>query len=107
MVATLTALNTLRRNYTAVLSRLGFRRTRPTSTAVAIPTGQCSACGEIETGGGMGLPARIPAVAFTFMGADGLTEIAKAILVLDVPRMREVGRLLSQTVNGAIRAAGA
>lgn len=47
MVATLTALNTLRRNYTAVLSRLGFRRTRPTSTAVAIPTGQCSACGEI------------------------------------------------------------
>lgn len=59
----------------------------------------------IETGGGMGLPARLPAVAFTFMGADGLTEIAKAVLVLDVQRMREVGRLLSQTVNGAIRAA--
>jgi len=59
----------------------------------------------IDTGGAAGLPRRVPAIGFTFFGPDGLTEVAKALLALDVERMRQVGRLLSQAVNGAIRAA--
>jgi hypothetical protein len=59
----------------------------------------------IETGGRGGLPKAVPAIAFTFLGPDGLTAVAKAILVLDVERMRAVRLLIGEAIDGSITAA--
>lgn len=47
----------------------------------------------------------LPALAFTFFGADGLTVVAKALLILDDTRMRELRTLVGAAIDGALTAA--
>lgn len=59
----------------------------------------------IDTRGVAGMPRAVPAIGFSFMGPDGLTKVARALLVLDVERMRAMRLLIGQAIDGSIREA--
>lgn len=52
---------------------------------------------------GLGLPRALPALGFTFFGPDGLTEVAKAVLLLDDERMRKVRTIVGSAVDDALK----
>jgi hypothetical protein len=52
-----------------------------------------------------GYPKTLPALGFTFFGMDGLTTVAKALLVLDVDHMRGVRRIVGDAIDGSLNAA--
>lgn len=52
--------------------------------------------GPVEKGCGLGL---------TFMGTDGLTEVAQIALILNAEGMRNLKELLDQSIDAAVKAA--
>jgi len=45
----------------------------------------------------------LPALGFTFFGPDGLTEVAKTLLVLDDNRMRNLRNIVGSAIDGALK----
>lgn len=52
---------------------------------------------------GYGLPSTLPALGFTFFAPDGLTEVARILLVLDDDRMRELRTVVGSAIDGALK----
>ena len=59
----------------------------------------------VPDGPALGLPRALPALGFTFFAPDGVTEIAKTVLLLDDQRMRAVRTLVGSAVDDSIRLA--
>lgn len=52
-----------------------------------------------------GYAKTLPALGFTFFGMDGRTTVAKALLVLSDERMRDLRRVIGDTIDGSLKAA--
>ena len=59
----------------------------------------------VETQPVPGLPRLVPALGFTFFGLDGRTTVAKALLVLDVEKMRGLRLLVGEAIDGSLKVA--
>lgn len=61
--------------------------------------------GAIDTRHVAGMPRAVPCIGFTFFGPDGMTVVARSLLVLDVERMRNVRLQVGQAIDGAVKKA--
>lgn len=68
------------------------------ATAVTVRGMILQAEGAVEAG----LPRSIPVLGFTFLGPDGVTEVAKAILVLEAGRLWELRTLIGAAIDHAL-----
>lgn len=58
----------------------------------------------VPDGPQLGLPRAIPALGFTFFGADGLHEVAKVVLVLTDDGMRNVRSIVGGAIDSSLKA---